>query len=281
MPSTVQIVIIGLFALAIVSIMGYLIYKKMNQAPPWKPPPSTQEETDAFFNSGGVATANVDCQSMSNTQLSWIGHKGKAALPDWAGFQLQKCATYPVAFTSNTSLLSSWYSANSNAPPKGDPFLSESSSMESGTSSFIGNPVANKHIVVRGDGSLAAYTGPNTSTDSTQTPMWATPANSPGSYVLKFDANNSNAGNLCVFPKSGGDPVWCILPRITLAEASTTTTGQPTVNLQSQQQAQLVAANFKNVNDTVARFALLKDDGTFCVYRGTPGSQQGTSIVCK
>jgi hypothetical protein len=134
---------------------------------------------------------------------------------------------------------------------------------------------------VRGDGSLAAYTGPNTASDSTQTPLWTTPGGSPGSYLLKFDADNANAGNLCVFPKSGGAPIWCILPRITLTGATTTTTGQPTVNVQAQQQAQLVAAKFKNANDTATRFALLKDDGTFCVYRGTPGAEQGALIACK
>lgn len=241
----------------------------------------SQAELDEFFGSGGQATENVDCQTMSNTQLSWIGHKGTAELPDWAGFQLQKCATYPSALTTNTSLIASWYNSNSNSPPKGDPFLGENASLESGTQNFIGNPVASKHIIVRGDGSLAAFNGANTSMDATQTPLWTTPASSSGTYVLKFDADYSNAGNLCVFPKSGGSPVWCIQPRITLQTASTTTTGQATVNLQAQQQSQLSAAGLKNASDTATRFALLKDDGTFCIYRGSPGYEQGGAIACK
>jgi hypothetical protein len=274
------LVFLGCFCVCIIALLVYYIYKnsKSSQEPS---KPLSQSELDAFFGSGGTATSNVDCQNMSNTQLSWIGHKGTAELPDWAGFQLQKCATYPSTLTTNTSLLMSWYSANANSPPKGDPFLGENASLESGTQNFIGNPVANKHIVLRGDGSLAAFNGANTSTDVTQVPLWSTTGSTPGTYVLKFDSTYSNAGNLCVFPKSGGAPIWCIQPQITLQTGSTTTTGQASVNLQQQQQSQLIAAKLKNASDSSPRFALLKDDGTFCTYRGTPGSQEGGAIACK
>ncbi len=265
-----------------VILFAYYVYRNSKSKSTPSSSPLSQAELDSFFGSRSPNTADVvDCQTMSNTQLTWIGHKGMAELPDWAGFQLQKCATYPSALTTNSSLLASWYNNNVNAPPKGDPFLGENSSLESGTQNFIGNPVANRHIIVRGDGSLAAFNGANTSMDATQTPLWTTPASSQGTYVLKFDTNYSNAGNLCVFPKSGGAPIWCIQPQITLQTASTTTTGQATVNLQAQQQAQLVAAGLKNTNDTSTRFALLKDDGTFCTYRGSPGSEQGGAIACK
>jgi hypothetical protein len=219
---------------------------------------------------------------MSNGLLSWKGHKGKAALPDWSGFILQKCSTYPQTYTSNTALLNSWYSANSNAPPQGDPFLGESQSLDSGsTTNFIGNPTAQKHIVVTNDGGIAMYTGADTTNDASAIPNWkAGGGQANGTYTLKFDAAFSNAGNLCIFPKSSSTPVWCMFPRITLTTSGSSTDGS-SVNVAATQQSQLSAGQFKNNNDTATRFMLLKDDGTFCMYRGTPGAQQGDSIICK
>jgi len=271
-----------LLALAVaVVVIVVIIYKKKNAKKETFPPTSAEEEKE-FFASGGKATSNVDCQAMSNGLLSWKGHKGKAAIQDWAGFMLQKCSTYPQTYTSNTALLSSWYSANSNGPPQGDPFLGESQAFDSGsTTNFIGNPAAQKHIVVTTDGGIAMYTGVDTTGDASAIPIWkAGGGQATGTYTMKFDANNSNAGNLCVFPKSGSTPTWCMLPQITLTTSGSSTDGS-SVNVSATQQSQLVAAQFKNNNDTATRFMLLKDDGTFCMYRGTPGAPQGNSIACK
>ena len=267
--------------LLICAIVAFVIYKnKKNKKSTNDFPKMSLADQQAFFASGGTPTENVDCQAMSNGLLSWKGHKGKATLPDWAGFTLQKCPTYPETYTSNTALLSSWYSANSNGPPQGDPFLGESQSMDSGsTTNFIGNPVVQKHIVVTSDGGLAMYDGTDTTADST--PIWKVGGGrASGTYTLKFDANNSNAGNLCIFPKSGSTPVWCMLPQITLTTSGSSNNGS-SVNVSATQQAELTAAQFKNDNDRATRFMLLKDDGTFCMYRGAPASQQGNPIVCK
>ena len=268
--------------LFICAIVAFVVYKKNKSKPVNDFPPMSLADQQAFFASGGTPTENVDCQAMSNGLLSWKGHKGMAALPDWAGFTLQKCPTYPQTYTSNIALLTSWYSANSNGPTQGDPFLGESQSIDSGSATnFIGNPVVQKHIVVTGDGGLAMYSGTDTTGDASATPVWKVGGgNTSATYTLKFDANNSNAGNLCVFPKGGSTPVWCMLPQITLTTSGSSTDGS-SVNVSATQQAQLSAGQFKNNNDTATRFMLLKDDGTFCMYRGTPGAQQGDSILCK
>jgi len=265
----------------ICAILAFVLYKKKKSSGAGDQfPQMSLADQQAFFASGGTPTSNVDCQAMSNGLLSWKGHRGNAALPDWAGFTLQKCPTYPQSYTSNTALLSSWFAANSNGPPQGDPFLGESQSIDSGSATnFIGNPVIQKHIVVTNDGGLAMYDGTDTSSDSS--PNWKVGGGqASGTYTLKFDANNSNAGNLCIFPKSGSTPVWCMLPQITLTTSGNSTDGS-SVNVSATQQAQLVAAQFKNNNDTATRYMLLKDDGTFCMYRGTPSAQQGNPIVCK
>jgi len=270
-------------AVAVVVTVAVIIYKKKKASEnSFKFPKMSLEDQQAFFAGGGKTTSNVDCQAMSNGLLSWKGHKGKANLSDWSGFILQKCPTFPQSYTSNTEMLSSWYSTNSNSPPQGDPFLGESPSLDSGsTTNFIGNPTAQKHIVVTNDGGLAMYNGTDTSGDASAIPIWKTGGGqASGTYTLKFDANNSNAGNLCIFPKSGTRPVWCMLPQITLQTSSSSTDGS-SFNLAATQQSQLSAGQFKNNNDTATRFMLLSDDGTFCMYRGTPGAQQGNSIACK
>jgi len=268
-----------LLGVVVIVVIIVVVYKKSKAKKEIFPPTSDEEEKE-FFASGGKATSNVDCQAMSNGLLSWKGHKGKAAIQDWSGFMLQQCSTYPQAYTSNTALLSSWYSTNSKSPPQGDPFLGESQSIDSGsTTNFIGNPVIRKHIVVTNDGGLAMYDGTDTTADST--PIWKVGGGrASGTYTLKFDANNSNAGNLCIFPKSGSTPVWCMLPQITLTTSGSSNNGS-SVNVVATQQAQLTAAQFKNNNDTASRFMLLKDDGTFCMYRGAPAAEQGNPIVCK
>lgn len=272
-----------LLAAVVVIVIIVIVYKKKKASEnSFKFPQMSLEEQQAFFAAGGKTTSNVDCQAMSNGFLSWKGHKGKANISDWSGFILQKCPTFPQTYTSNTALLSSWYSANSNAPPQGDPFLGESQSIDSGSATnFIGNPTAQKHVVVTNDGGIAMYTGTDTSGDASTIPIWkAGGGQSSGTYTLKFDAAFSNAGNLCVFPKSGSTPTWCMFPRITLTTSGSSTDGS-SVNVAATQQAQLSAGQFKNNNDTATRFMLLKDDGTFCMYRGTPGAQQGDSIICK
>jgi hypothetical protein len=71
-----------------------------------------------------------------------------------------------------------------------------------------------------------------------------------------------------------------MLPQITLTTSGSSTDGS-SVNMSATQQVQLSAGQFKNNNDTATRFMLLKDDETFCMYRGTPGAPQGNPIACK
>lgn len=52
-------------------------------------------------------------------------------------------------------------------------------------------------------------------------------------------------------------------------------------DLATYQNTRLNEANLKNTSDTQPRFAMISDSGTFCVYRGAPGSIQGSPIICK
>lgn len=253
-------------------------------APSEKMPVYTKAEIDAFMAGGGTPTSNVNCQAMSDNTLTWIGHKGMASIQDWAGFIVQKCSTFPRSYTENATLLGTYFSNNSRAPPNGDPYLSEAQQVDSSSATnSIGNPVCQKHIKITPTG-ISVAAGSNNSTDVTSS-----------SYILKFDASYANAGNLCVFPKSSNTPTWCMFPQITLVQSRSTHNvngvlvgddgqpvppGTPTGDVTAAQQAQLVAGKFKNNSDNAPRFMLLKDDGTFCMYRGYPGSPQGNPIAC-
>jgi hypothetical protein len=67
-----------------------------------------------------------------------------------------------------------------------------------------------------------------------------------------------------------------MLPKVTVS--TTSTSGG---NLAATQQQQLASGNLKNNNDSAPRFVMIDDTGNFCMYRGTPGNEQGAPIVCK
>jgi len=249
---------------------------------PSPPPPKTKkaakQELDDWFSQSDTPPPQVDCQNLSNTKLTWSGdddHRGMAGIEEWAGFKSQKCTTKPVAYTSNPSLLSSYYStklSDGQVPPNYDPALTEKQSVDSGGDSVVGNIVSGKNLELNSTGVLSLKSG--------SVAAWSTPAGTAsGTYTLKFDANTYNAGNLCVFDKNGATP-WCMLPRVAVSASGSSTTGQ-SVNLASTQQSQLADGQMKNTYDNQPRFVMIDDSGQFCMYRGKPGSITGSSIVCK
>jgi hypothetical protein len=145
----------------------------------------------------------------------------------------------------------------------------------------MANPVADKHFVV---GSMRAciVPGVNTANDSTTSTTWCTPAgtDSNSQYKFAFDTATANAGNLCLFNKTDTTkpPVWCALPQITLQTTATSTTSA-SPGLADIQQQQLAAANMKNRADQDPRFAILRDDGKLCMYKGT-ASSPGQNLWC-
>ena len=259
------------------AVAAYNYDKKPKTTP--KPPPrfSSDPVDDSWFDEDTPATPDVNCQDMSNTQLTWANpdHRGLAKIEDWAGFKLKNCTTRPVAYTSNQSLFSNYYNAKlsgGQVPPNYDPALTEKQSVDSSGYSVVGYIVAGKKLELNSSGVLSLKTGSTTN--------WSTPGGSTsGTYTLKFDANTYNAGNLCVFDKDGATP-WCILPRVSVSTSGSSTTGAA-VNLSATQQSQLASGNMKNSSDNQPRFAMIDDSGRFCMYRGNPGSSTGSPIVCK
>ena len=234
------------------------------------------DQLQAFLTAGGKPNT-VNCQNLSDQKLSYPDHQGMAQLPDWAGFIQQKCATVPSAYTSNSSLFSQYYSSTTMANKlTNDPALTESQQIDSTGSYYLGNPISKKTITLTNTGVLSL----KSNTSGTPTAMWSTPASSANTYILQFDSNNYNAGNLCVFQKGNGYPTWCMLPQVQVSTSGSSNNGQA-VNLQAQQNAQLAAGNMKNSSDTASRFAMIDDAGNFCMYRGSPGNIQGSSIICK
>jgi hypothetical protein len=250
-------------------------YKSKSPAP--TPMKKTVRADDAWFDEDTVPTQNVNCQDMSNSQLTWTDpdHRGLAKIEDWAGFKLQKCTTKPAQYTSNTALFGYYYStklSGGQIPPNHDPALTDKQAIDSSGEDVVENVVAGKKLEIASNGVLSLKTASGA--------IWSTPAGSAsGTYTLKFDANTYNAGNLCVFDKDGNTP-WCMLPRVAVSRTASSTDGS-SVNLSATQQSQLASGNMKNSSDTAQRFAMIDDSGQFCMYRGSPGSIQGSSIACK
>ena len=145
----------------------------------------------------------------------------------------------------------------------------------------MANPIADKHFVV-GSSRACIVPGVNTASDSTQTTGWCTGAgtDSKSTYKFAFDTATANAGNLCLFNKTDTNtpPAWCALPQITLQTTATSTTSSGP-GLADIQQQQLAAAKMKNRSDTDPRYAILRDDGKLCMYKGTPSSP-GENLWC-
>ena len=220
------------------------------------------------------ANANTKpCQTLSDVHGSYGDYKGTIGLDDWSGFRVRQCTTKPAALTANTVLIGQISGKQIGFTSK-DPLLKESGSISTG--GFMANPVANKHFVV-GTSKACIFPGINTASDSTQTAGWCTSpgTDSKSAYKFGFDTATANAGNLCLFNKTDttSPPAWCALPQITLQTTSTTT------GLADIQQQQRATAKMKNRLDTDTRYAIMRDDGKLCMYKGTP-STPGENLWC-
>lgn len=268
------------FCCCILVIGGYLFYKDY-QKKHWKGSGvrKTTAELDAMF--GTRPNITIDCQKTSNERLAWEDHQGLTPLQDWAAFNYQYCTTSPVEYTANASLFSSYYSQLGTSSPDNDPALTDGQQVESGTRYIVGNKIPGKFLKLEGNGALSLKNNASGVVD------WTTPASSSSitESVLKFDSNNYNSGNLCVFPKGGENPIWCMLSRVSVPTSSCSGSGCPagsvSGDLQAAQAQVLGAANLKNSTDTASRFVMIDDGGQFCMYRGSPGAIQGSPIICK
>jgi len=263
-----------------------LLYLQTQKKPDVAGPPADDDweiDPNSIVGQQMVAALNANantkpCQTVSDVYGSYVDYKGISGLDDWSGFRVRQCSTKPAAFTSNVALMGRISGAQIGFTSK-DPILKESGSISTG--GFMSNPVADKHFVV---GPLRACLVPgiNTANDSTQTTGWCTSSgtDSQGKYKFAFDTATANAGNLCLFNKTDTTkpPVWCALPQITLQTTATSTTSAGP-GLADIQQQQLAAAKMKNRMDTEPRFAILRDDGKLCMYKGTP-STPGENLWC-
>lgn len=265
---TVAILVVCCLSLVVAAAVAYYF--------DWKRRKAEEEEAEnkRFLNqpvpqdsTGAAPAAATDCQSVSDDNLTWPGHKGLATLETWGSFNFDNCATYPEAYTS-TPLFAQMYQKLGSGSPKNDPALTEDQQIDDSGANVIENIIAKKKLELATNGVLSLRT-------DTGTALWSTPSGTGTNFKLKFDASSYNNGNLCVFDKDGNAP-WCMLPRVTVQTQSTSGG-----NLATLQQQQLAAGNIKNTNDTAKRFVVIDDSGRFCMYRGTPGNIQGNSIVCK
>lgn len=311
----------GIFVLAlccIAAIAGYIQYQNYQKLN-WKGGTrSAMTAEQLALLAGQPVTPNVDCQNLSNTKFAWPpSHQGMAAIQDWAGFVYQNCRTYPSAITTNTDVMTAYYSNMGPKPPDKDPAMTDAQQIDSSGKYSLENPLAKKNITVS---SLGAVKFGDTANGHN---IWASPAGPPagsGNYTMKFDSNTYNKGNLCVFPPNSNLPSWCIQPQISVPTTSCSITATTTPcpppptdvveialiiagarpapvpcapppgcppgsysgsDLASYQQSLLNSVGLKNTSDTQPRFAMIGDDGSFCVYRGTPGSPNGPPIICK
>jgi hypothetical protein len=233
------------------------------------------DDPDFFTESTGVT---VDCQNLSNTKLGWPGHKGLVPIEDWGNFNFQKCSTYPTAYTSNKALFSTFYANLGPGTPKHDPALTDQQSLDNSGNYSVENIVSKSKLEFSGTGILSLKNGSGAT-------MWSTPGGASGTYTLKFDQDNFNNGNLCVFDKDGNTK-WCMLPKVTVPTQACSGDGCPSgsysgADLASYQKSLLQAGNIKAGSDSAPRFVMIDDTGNFCMYRGTPGNEQGAPIVCK
>jgi hypothetical protein len=269
-----------------VVIIVLLLAQKKSTSP--GPAPSSDDNWELDPNSpAGQMMANAlradsntkPCQTISDAYGSYGDYQGSATITDWSGFRVRQCTTKPTAFTSNTALMSQISGNQISGFNVKDPLMKEAGSITNGQ--FMANPIANNHFVV-GSSRACIIPGVNTSSDSTQTVGWCTPAGSDSrsEYKFAFDTATANSGNLCLFNKTDTTkaPVWCALPQITLQTTATSTTSSGP-GLADIQQQQLSAAKLKNRSDTNPRFAMLRDDGKLCMYKGTPGTP-GENLWC-
>lgn len=242
----------------------------------WKKRKEEEEEAEnkRFLNQpvasstdSSSPSSTTDCQTVSDANLTWAGHRGLSELGTWGSFNFDKCSTHPTAYTT-TAHFAEMYQKIGVGSPKNDPALTEDQQIDDSGTNVIENIVAKKKLELATNGVLSLRT-------DTGTALWSTPSGTGTNFKLKFDASSYNSGNLCVFDKDGNTP-WCMLPRVTVQQTSTSGG-----NLATLQQQQLAAGNMKNTNDTAKRFVMIDDTGRFCMYRGTPGNIQGNSIVCK
>jgi len=246
-----------------VSVAFYFDWKKRKEA-------DEEAENKRFLNQkvptgdeSSSPAATTDCQTVSNNNLTWSGHRGLAGLETWGSFNFDKCATYPTAYTT-TAHFPEMYQKIGAGSPKNDPALTEDQQIDDSGTNVIENIISKKKLELATNGVLSLRS-------DTGTAAWSTPSGSGTNFKLKFDPS----GNLCVTDKDGKTP-WCMLPKVTVQQTSTSGG-----NLATLQQQQLAAGNMKNTNDTAKRFVMIDDAGRFCMYRGTPGNIQGNSIVCK
>lgn len=268
MTVAVALFIICCLSLAVAAVIAYYF--------DWKKRKEEEEEAanKRFMNqpvpndtdSSSPATT-TDCQSVSDGNLAWPGHRGLTELETWGSFNFDNCTTEPAAYTT-TALFSQMYQKLGAGAPKNDPALTEDQQIDDSGGNVIENVVSNKKLELATNGVLSLRT-------NTGTAIWSTPSGTGTNFKLKFDASSYNSGNLCVFDKDGNTP-WCMLPKVTVQTQSTSGG-----NLAALQQQQLAAGNMKNTSDTAKRFVMIDDTGRFCMYRGTPGNIQGNSIVCK
>ena len=217
---------------------------------------------------GQSATPQVNCQNLSDQNLTWTGHQGLLDLQDWANFNYQSCNTIPHAYTT-TQMFSTYYQNIAQQNPNKDPAITDQQSIDSTGKGTVFNPVSNASLVISQTGSLSLKKNGVT--------IWSTPASTSGTYSAKFDSSYNNKGNFCVFRGSETAPIWCMLPQVTI---TTSLNNQPG-NLQAIQDQQLASAHLKNSSDTRSRFVMVDDQGNFCMYSGYPGPGQTSQIICK
>lgn len=133
----------------------------------WKKRKEEEEEAEnrRFLNqpvpksteSSSPAT-KTDCQSISNNNLTWSGHRGLAELETWGSFTFDKCATYPVAYTS-TSLFAQMYQKIGVGSPKNDPALTEDQQIDDSGTNVIENIVSKKETRVSDEWRVVSQDG--------------------------------------------------------------------------------------------------------------------------
>jgi len=284
MSAVIWVGVICCFCSMIAAIV--YLYLQTQQKSPAPNPDDANWELDPDSPAGKLMAAalNADantksCQTISNLYASYGDYQGTATMSDWSGFRVRKCATKPAEVTSNTTIMSQISGNQTGGFNNRDPLMKESGSISTG--GFMANPVADKHFVV-GNSKACIIPGVNTASDSTQSTAWCTAAgtDSKNTYKFAFDTATANAGNLCLFNKTdtNSPPAWCALPQITLQTTATSTTSSGP-GLAAIQQQQLAAARMKNSADQDPRYAVLRDDGKLCMYKGTPGNP-GENLWC-
>lgn len=280
--STLLIGVVALVFCSSMMVAFFFIWKKVKE----KQAADEEAENKRFLNqpvaqddSVSSPTAATDCQTVSNDNLAWPGHRGLTELATWGNFNFDKCTTYPTAYTT-TPQFSQLYQTLGVGSPKNDPALTDAQKIDDSGTNIVENIISKKKLELSTNGVLSLKT-------DTGTVVWSTPPGSGSNFSLKFDSNNYNSGNLCVFDKDGNTP-WCMLPRVSVPTSACSGSGSNCPpgsytgsDLQGYQRSLLAAGKMKTTSDTAPRFVMIDDAGQFCMYRGTPGNIQGSYIMCK